>query len=136
RGRALSIMMGSWIRRGSSLLLVVPLLLQPAARAAAQEASVPKEFTIQQLRESLVAIAGLEHQQQQLGMDQVSVISGAIDLLTRQYEEEILPGLTSVADDCFFAEEPLAHAGVWGRDVQITGASEPLGPLAGQWSVV
>ena len=97
---------------------------------------MPKEFTIQQLRESLVDIAGLEHQQQQLGMDQVSVISGAIDLLTRQYEEEILPGLTSVADDCFFAEEPLAHAGVWGRDVQITGASEPLGPLAGQWSVV
>ncbi len=129
-------MMGSWIRRGSSLLLVVPLLLQPAARAAAQEASVPQEYTIQQLRETLVDVAGLERQQQELGMDQVTVISGAIDLLKRQYEEQILPGLTSVVDDCFFAEEPLAHAGVWARDVQITGASEPLGPLAGQWSVV
>src|SRR6266542_1996743 len=108
-------MMGSWIRGGSSLLLVVPLLLQPAARAAEQEASVPQEYTIQQLRETLVDVAGLERQQQELGMDQVTVISGAIDLLTRQYEEQILPGLTSVVDDCFFAEEPLAHAGVWAR---------------------
>ncbi|HET7770440.1 MAG TPA: hypothetical protein VFN74_16815 [Chloroflexota bacterium] len=114
----------------AGLVTVAALLGSPVTAAAQGAGGPPTEPTISVLRETLEVVMGIERQRQLLGLPPGADIAAAqLNLLTREFNENVLPGLQSVVDDCFFAEIPLQRAVEWSRQVQLLGFAEELGPL-------
>jgi hypothetical protein len=90
---------------------------------------LPQQATLSQLRELLDALLKIERQRELLGdptlgdQPDPSIPALQLELLTRDYNENVLPTLQNAATDCLAAQLGLSHALSWAQQVQALGLS-------------
>src|SRR5689334_2236016 len=88
---------------------------------------LPREATIAQLRELLDALLGIERQRELLGDPSLgdqpdpSIPALQLEILTREYDENVLPVLQNATTNCLVAELGFDGAINWARQVQVLG---------------
>jgi len=111
-----------------------PDQLQQLIDQAQQNGQVPSantalvdEPTIAQLRDALERALAIERQRELLGDSTLGdgpdpqVTALQMDILTREYNEDVLPVLQNATQDCLIAELGFTNATSWSRDVQNLG---------------
>ena len=126
-----------WLSAGVATALTIFLLFPPQGHAQV-DAGLPREATITELRAALDHAGLVERQDELMGNCpgdvpcNPDIAKTQLELLKKDLEENVFPGLSDVLDDCFFAELPLERAAAWARQVDLSGFSEKDQPLEKQ----